>query len=95
MSEDDSDWLKRYWELIREGKLVRLTPRLTNLPGQVTAVYGMGFPHIRFEASDGLLPAFVTDTPYVEWHPMESYPGELGERPPTDPHSNLLRAWFW
>lgn len=98
MSKGESSWISRIWELITDGKLVRLSERIHNLPGEVWAKSdGKQQPWIEFDCSDGQSPAFVTNAPYGFWHPLERSRGELygnNTRGMDAGWSSPLKEWF-
>jgi hypothetical protein len=93
---DGDGWIRRFWDLAVRGGLVRLTGRIDR-QGTIWAGFdGRNPPYIKFAEVDRQRPKFVKEHPYLWWHPMERYSGELFGQDQNDgmPYDNRLNNWF-
>lgn len=72
------EWQERFWRMVENGLLVRLSERIVQLPGEMW-MFGndTNQPTLLFDAVDDQMPAIAAGVPYHFWHITE---GERGER---------------
>lgn len=88
-------WFERFWRLVEEGRVVRLSDRLNNLPGEVWSIIDTTGLAILLDAVDDKLPTLVAGMPYRVWHISEREPQERFSDPrgPVG-YFQKCRGWF-
>ncbi len=75
--EDADGWVQRVVHAIQEGKLIPLRERIHDLPGEIWSIGDGEHGYLLFEKGDDMKPQLVAGESYIQWHPLEAYPGEL------------------
>lgn len=91
-NKEVGEWLNRFWQYVKAGKIVRLNDRIRQLPGEMWSVCQGGQTAMLFDAVDNVRPELVARTPYDFWHPRERVVGELRLMKWED-HKKPMRPW--